>query len=1055
MDVPTWKRKTEVQAYNISSNCRGFVLAKRITSELHGDNEPVRDVPRYEATSAVDCDGGYQDVPDNCEMYNTKSQGRGSIHMKLGSWLRYRQAFLDELISLDGCPSDDDTLKCADCSDLISTCQHYRCTDCFVSLACCSKCILSSHGSLPFHRIQIWNGQFYDKYSLYQLGLHVQLGHSGSSCPNPLPCAKNFRIMDTNGFHYVNIDFCNCGLEPHRYSQLLQLRLFCTSAEHPKTAYTFDVLDLFQDLSLQGKTNAYDFFIALVYKSDKSRPQSFHKYKDFSIAVRLWRHLAMLKRAGRAHDPAGVVGMKPGQLAVECPACPHFGRNIPSDWKEAGADRRWLYTQYKAVDANFKLKLKNRGFRDLELAPGWAYFVEEDAYQNVVNSLTEETETNTCRSQHNAILAANLRNTRDYKASGTGAVVCKRYSNMDYIILSALQTCSPKELIISYDIACQWSKNFSAQIPRYPEHLRFDLSNTNLRVAVPKFHLPAHGPQCQTRYSLNFLPKVGRTYGEGVESEWAHINGIATSTREMAPGLRHETLNDHWGAWNWKKILGFGDYFLRKLVEAVEWHSIHQKAFESSSTTVSPTAIAKWSAMISAWNADAEADDLYVEPLNETCLNDVHKEFANKDVEEARKEAASMFAVSSRSFISIRLELEERQRVFRSSKVMQNCKTSLLVANIQNMRTNLYRQILQWRRAQDIYMPRYSALREAQEQSSLEEAEKIPLDLPSEVSNLTPKELQALEIRLRKAQADNSLATIQRLCRSIAGVAAFKRMNVNGMGNRSNTRMQALFLKFHSKIDLAKQRYRQARIALIALEPNGGWTTSLKELRDEDVRGPNREDDKELKPAKDRMSEGRYQQSWIWLVPGANLENDGSDSMDFGDSIRVEWAKSKARVERWEEEIQLLCEEMWRVLCFLLWKSKWWRDQQGLRLEASGTLARGLGAYAAKQAAVFSRLASLFFDQWEARLRNLNHIPSWVSDYSNLMANCFEASNVQGKDHESFAVEGSEILGEEDDEDDEFNTNLNTGPLPDDVDFYNEDDIFALADCDDVTTLNA
>ena len=28
------------------------------------------------------------------------------------------------------------------------------------------------------------------------------------------------------------------------------------------------------------------------------------------------------------------------------------------------------------LDANFRLKLKDRGFKDMELAPGWAYFVE-------------------------------------------------------------------------------------------------------------------------------------------------------------------------------------------------------------------------------------------------------------------------------------------------------------------------------------------------------------------------------------------------------------------------------------------------------------------------------------------------------------------------------------------------------------------------------------------------------------------------------------------------------------------------------------------------------
>lgn len=38
--------------------------------------------------------------------------------------------------------------------------------------------------------------------------------------------------------------------------------------------------------------------------------------------MRQWRHLKMLKRGGRGHDPAGIVATKPGQLVVQCPACP-------------------------------------------------------------------------------------------------------------------------------------------------------------------------------------------------------------------------------------------------------------------------------------------------------------------------------------------------------------------------------------------------------------------------------------------------------------------------------------------------------------------------------------------------------------------------------------------------------------------------------------------------------------------------------------------------------------------------------------------------------------
>jgi hypothetical protein len=42
----------------------------------------------------------------------------------------------------------------------------------------------------------------------------------------------------------------------------------------------------------------------------------------------------LLKRSGRGHETEGVDGTKPGQCAVECPACPHPGQNMPLDWNE-------------------------------------------------------------------------------------------------------------------------------------------------------------------------------------------------------------------------------------------------------------------------------------------------------------------------------------------------------------------------------------------------------------------------------------------------------------------------------------------------------------------------------------------------------------------------------------------------------------------------------------------------------------------------------------------------------------------------------------------------
>ena len=132
---------------------------------------------------------------------------------------------------------------------------------------------------------------------------------------------------------------------------------------------------------------------------------------------------------------------------------------------------------------------------------------------------------------------------------------------MDYIFLSTVKDEKVKCIKISYDIACRWSINLRRRMLNYSKELQFHEDKFALEYFIPKFHLPAHGSSCHTRYSFNYRPGVGRTHGENIESGWAHTNPAAISTREMGASARHSALNGHWGGWNWRKIVGFGKLF--------------------------------------------------------------------------------------------------------------------------------------------------------------------------------------------------------------------------------------------------------------------------------------------------------------------------------------------------------------------------------------------------------------------------------------------------------------------------------------------------------------
>ncbi|KAI0042927.1 hypothetical protein FA95DRAFT_1575419 [Auriscalpium vulgare] len=656
-----------------------------------------------------------------------KKPSRAANISKLLDWIPYRDQYLEELIRQDGFAGRDG--GCVSCWTTTSAKGEYRCTDCTGERLLCAQCIVAEHHRLPLHRLECWNGSFFKKVSLLSLGFCLFLGHEGRCCPTPY--TTSLLVGDTGGFHSINVAFCRCY---HRgdipiYMQLLAIRWYPATPINPTTAFTFDLLDTYHELSLQGNVNLYDFTLAIEHRTDNTglnSPSS--RYRQLALVVRQWRFLKMLKRGGRGHDPAGVDATSPGALAVECPACPRPGVNLPDGWESAGPDQSWLYEQVFAVDANFRLKLKDRGLRDIELMPGWAYYVEESAYQRLIKNHVDVPEPKYCDSQHSAVAKAGTLKTIGYSVSGVGAVVCgrhsfvrknavadlqkgERYVTMDYIVLSTLANTAHRRLTISYDIACQWSVNFAKRIKQFPAAMRLDLSKIFLRTAVPKFHIAAHGPKCQGAFNLNYMDKTGRTYGEGVESGWSYTNGLATSTREMSSGGRHENLNDHWGAWNWRKAVGFGAYFQKALREALLWQGKSSAQFLLSSATFPDATINKWLKMVTDWEADKKKPDPYAEPSYSVTSADVRLQLANEEAEATARGRIAPHSMSPSIFIQTGLDLEDQQRNLKLRVIeLKGIVTSYEKADLQEKRNSLARRIENWRVIQDIYMPFVAAL---------------------------------------------------------------------------------------------------------------------------------------------------------------------------------------------------------------------------------------------------------------------------------------------------------------------------------------------------------
>ena len=197
-----------------------------------------------------------------------------------------------------------------------------------------------------------------------------------------------------------------------------------------------------------------------------------------------------------------------------------------------------------------------------------------------------------------------------------------RYVNMDYFFYSSLKNTAIKSIVASYDIACQWRKNFYSRMQAaFPASWSINSSAVDIRFLIPKFHLPAHMEKCHRDYSFNYVPHVGRTDGEAPERGWANINKLAYSTREMGPGSRQDTIEDHLGDWNWKKVVAMGASYrfnsvrhftlhivgsslLRKIKTAIPEKAEQHQVWKQLSSVLGQQQVSIWLAEVEAWERD-------------------------------------------------------------------------------------------------------------------------------------------------------------------------------------------------------------------------------------------------------------------------------------------------------------------------------------------------------------------------------------------------------------------------------------------------------------------
>ncbi|KAJ2913229.1 hypothetical protein MD484_g7185, partial [Candolleomyces efflorescens] len=775
-------------------------------------------------------------------------------------------------------------------------------------------------------------------------------------------------------------------------------RLFPATLTDPRTAASFRVLETFQMLSFTAKTSAYEFLGALRRRTDNTEQEEVpDRYWEFMRMIHEWRHLRLLKRMGRGHDPSGVRGTGQGDCVVLCPACPLPDVNMPEDWRTS--EDPWVHALFLAMDANFRLTRRNVSSdqKDPGLNHGYAYMVDETQFKEYLALFGEliPDDKSTCNN-HDAIKLASIRGGRGFAASGLGTVQCsrhdmkrpggsgdlqkgERYVNMDYFCLSTLRHNIPMMLVISYDIICQWSVNFVARCLKYPPNAVGAANPAlDIRYLIPKFHLPAHVQKCWDSFSFNLTPHVGRTDGEAPERGWASSNDLAYSTREMGPGSRRDTLDDCFGDMNWSKAARMAATLAARAKDAILWRQEQVEAFLSFARTLPADLCRSWTTRVRQWEKGDSTKNPFEYENEEVTISAVRYELAREEEDNIKAGRVSVVhkEVTTSEFILQGLNLEDGiRRHLTEEKSLRPSATNLKKSSSLEEANHLRRRFLSWEELQRLYMPTVMPHR----QSHGDEGKAASADL-RDIRLYLPSEAHVVlrDLRERLVVRQHMYSSKKRYSHGTEAIT------------RSNRKIEVEGKRI-AELASRCRSIREKLVVLSAVRGDDGWRDTLKVLDDKDIQGLTTEDDRLMavgaRDKKSRLGSGKKRLTWIWYVVGPRKDDNGGngtvDDKEVGDvdddewegtdsgagdgdgdgysdgsvdgegveeapavhspendpALRVEFCSTRARAHRWQEECVLLDEELSRVERFWAWEAKLWEDRVGVLSYSAETVA--------------------------------------------------------------------------------------------------------------------
>ncbi|KAF7321399.1 CxC2 domain-containing protein [Mycena kentingensis (nom. inval.)] len=360
--------------------------------------------------------------------------------------------------------------------------------------------------------------------------------------------------------------------------------------------------------------------------------------------------------------------------------------------------------------------------------------------------------------------------------------------------------------------------------------------------------------------------------------------------------------------------------------------------------------------------------------------------------------------MTAAAFIKAGLQIEDAQRRIRSELSSRVHVSADRSSEIQELRFSLLQKIKTFKKLQLTYMPGVSEIRaedDARRDPNVPppKAENIEIYLPSGLDDTqrrgaSLRGANEAEAKLRQGQCSDALVALRAALYVQAHLIAWR--NVNSAGQKSATRSATLLLRVKERIERAANKYRDAWKGLRKLK----GAAFAAEVPGTATGGCEREDGARNEPTQAALNAVI---SWIWRV------GKHTGAAELHDSVRVEWMKAGARVERWREEVALLREEAKRVMRSLVATQRDWTARATRRQTEDRALANGLRAYAQRQVDFHRRVAESFWADWSKPAKAA--VAEFAAEDAALLRSLLEGVDVEVLESDNTVVGGAAGAG--------------------------------------------